>query len=1068
MNKLYRKVGFVFFCLNIIHFCGYNQLNSNWHFGTRAALKFTTAGPVAVTGSQIVTSEGCATMSDSNGDLLFYTDGVTVWNKSNSIMFNGTGLRGGASSSQSSIIVPAPGNVNKFYLFTSTPVEGNPIGVRDYCYNIIDMGLRGGLGEVVVKNVVFDTSCSERLTAANHANGLDFWIITNTVTSRTFKSFSLTANGLSAMPVVNNVGDSVQGGIGLCKVSPDGNWLIQTFSKPGQASAQLFKFNNANGVISNPISLLTSFNCTYGCAFSPNATRLYIGGGFCSGNPLNKLLQFSLFDTSTASILGSKTEVNLNSGTTLIGDMSIGMDAKMYIAKPGRSVVSRIENPNDTATNLIYIDAAVLLTSGSLVALGLPNNYNSINLPPPTINVDTLSCLTYKFTFLRSNKVKGVYTWLFGDGGGISSDSTPTYTYKRSTNDSFLVKLNFRSDDNTISINQELWLKIPPKPIARFTVGNSGCLNDSVRLNNNSTTLNGSITESIWSFGDGTSSNVFEPRKRFAKLQTYNITLVVKDSLGCISDTATSIVVIDKSVTVNFNIQGNYCTGSPLNIIDSSNTNNTSINNWWFSWNNGGIYTSTTSGNFNATFNTEELYTLMAVVNTVEGCKSDTVMKSFFVNNTPKANFVLPKSCILDVSNFNSLSTINGLSFINYYKWDFGVPSISSDTSRLPNASYQYNNSAVYPVSLTVKTNRGCSNTITQNFTVNGAIPKAQISFLQNPVCGNDSVVLINRSTVDFGSIEQLDINWQLNSITVNNPQIGSQYKNKYAAFGTPVSEVKQIKIKAFSGISCVSELDTFIVIKSQPKVSFALPISSICGNEMPIALNQGLESSGAFGSFTYSGLAVQQLTNSQFVFNPKLAPVNTVINITYKFSTPENCFDTLTAQLKILPFPKVSGGPDRIIVNREKILLLATAQGSNLKFSWFPPALTNNPNFLQPLVSSERDTTFIITAINDIGCEDSSKVNVNVLPPVNPPNAFSPNNDGINDTWIIKSLIRYTNCDVVIFNRYGQKVFTSTGYNLPWDGKINGLVLPPATYYYVIDLKTGKPPVTGWVQLLK
>jgi gliding motility-associated-like protein len=83
-------------------------------------------------------------------------------------------------------------------------------------------------------------------------------------------------------------------------------------------------------------------------------------------------------------------------------------------------------------------------------------------------------------------------------------------------------------------------------------------------------------------------------------------------------------------------------------------------------------------------------------------------------------------------------------------------------------------------------------------------------------------------------------------------------------------------------------------------------------------------------------------------------------------------------------------------------------------------------------------------------------------------PNAFTPNGDGINETWNIKNIGFYTNCSVKIFNRYGINVFTSNGYAVPWDGTYKGAALPSGTYYYIINLKNDIPLIAGYVVILR
>ncbi|HSC39067.1 MAG TPA: gliding motility-associated C-terminal domain-containing protein, partial [Chitinophagaceae bacterium] len=102
-------------------------------------------------------------------------------------------------------------------------------------------------------------------------------------------------------------------------------------------------------------------------------------------------------------------------------------------------------------------------------------------------------------------------------------------------------------------------------------------------------------------------------------------------------------------------------------------------------------------------------------------------------------------------------------------------------------------------------------------------------------------------------------------------------------------------------------------------------------------------------------------------------------------------------------------------------------------------------------------------------GCGTATdEVFVRVFQKVTAPNAFSPNGDGINDYWVIDGLDTYPESVTDVFNRYGQRVFHSTGYPRPWDGGFNGRPLPTGTYYYIIDRKNGFPLLTGWVFIVR
>jgi gliding motility-associated-like protein len=110
----------------------------------------------------------------------------------------------------------------------------------------------------------------------------------------------------------------------------------------------------------------------------------------------------------------------------------------------------------------------------------------------------------------------------------------------------------------------------------------------------------------------------------------------------------------------------------------------------------------------------------------------------------------------------------------------------------------------------------------------------------------------------------------------------------------------------------------------------------------------------------------------------------------------------------------------------------------------------------------------YTIKATSSEGCIARDQVYVKVLKNVKVPNAFTPNGDNINDTWQIKYLESYPGCEVDVFNRYGQRVYHSTGYSSPWNGTINGQPLPAATYYYIINPKNGRVPVKGSVTIIR
>jgi gliding motility-associated-like protein len=165
---------------------------------------------------------------------------------------------------------------------------------------------------------------------------------------------------------------------------------------------------------------------------------------------------------------------------------------------------------------------------------------------------------------------------------------------------------------------------------------------------------------------------------------------------------------------------------------------------------------------------------------------------------------------------------------------------------------------------------------------------------------------------------------------------------------------------------------------------------------------------------------------------------------------------------------PVIDAGPSFTVKEGTTIQFKATANSTNLQFVWTPGQELSNPNILQPSLRVMNDGVYKLTATGDHNCTATDELKVVVQRPVETPNVFSPNGDGINDTWMIKNLILYPNSLLEVFNRYGQLVFRSKGYTTPWDGKMNGKPVPVGTYYYVIQLGNGDPAIKGSVTILR
>lgn len=339
-----------------------------WYFGSGAAIDFTPGAPTVIASSAMNPTEGCAVISDgASGNLLFYTDGASVWNNTHALMPNGTGLYGGSSSTQAAIIVPQPGNDSIYFIFT-TDETGNANGL---CYSTVNMNLQGGLGDVVVKNSPLVSPVAEKLAAVKDPLSGDFWIAAHGWGNNTFYLYRLGASGLSAA-VTSNAGivhrnNLVQNTYGQMKF--DGCGMKLACAIGYQDTIEVFSFNATTGAVTNAIPI-PSPDHVYGIEFSPDGTKLYAGSYMNSST--SSLFQYDITLGSTAAIMGSQVPL---STAPDIYPLQLGPDGKIYVGKSFAQYLGVIDSPNTAGTGCNFVGQGFDLDpsfTGINAALSLP------------------------------------------------------------------------------------------------------------------------------------------------------------------------------------------------------------------------------------------------------------------------------------------------------------------------------------------------------------------------------------------------------------------------------------------------------------------------------------------------------------------------------------------------------------------------------------------------------------------------------------------------------------------------------------------------------------------------
>jgi gliding motility-associated-like protein len=448
-----KKAAFILILL--LSITGWSQNQTNWwFFGSNAGIDFNSGAPVPNNVGQLDTIEGCSAISDACGALLFYTDGITVWDANHQIMPNGTGLLGNPSSTQSAIILPLPDDPDLYYVFS---ISIN--GTNGLYYSVVDMRLNGGTGDVITtqKNIQLIANSTEKLFAAAAANGRDAWVVSYAEqvagSSRfdQFYAFKLTPSGidLSATALSHIPRTQTTDKRGYLKVSPDGSKVammtqlyvdLNNFNEPG-IGAWLLDFNNLTGRLTNPRRLnFPSGYQAYGTEFSLDSMLIYVdlntlGSGVVPAERL--LLQYNTsapnFQNNPITIYQS--DANDITDDITRGALQIAPDKKIYYTRDGQEWLSVINDPNSIGTLCNFQYDGLALTPGTTGNEGLPPFYNGF-FSPSFSAIQGCSGESSQFVAdAIATCPQNTVSWDFGDpASGTNNTSTqinPTHVYAR-------------------------------------------------------------------------------------------------------------------------------------------------------------------------------------------------------------------------------------------------------------------------------------------------------------------------------------------------------------------------------------------------------------------------------------------------------------------------------------------------------------------------------------------------------------------------------------------------------------------------------------------------------------
>ncbi|HLO58120.1 MAG TPA: PKD domain-containing protein [Bacteroidales bacterium] len=497
-------------------------------------------------------SNGYASICDADGNLILYSNGINVWNRNNELIENGDSLLNPdylGTSLRASLIIPAPGNADRYFIFNMNPYNGNEFA--GLYFSEADMSANEGNGKILRKGIRLIDSTGNQITALYHANRHDVWVITHRIQSNSYYAFLITDDGVSEKPVVSTLGKIHDSSFeGQLKGSPDGRKVAVSYNTWRQGEGfDLFDFNNETGKLSNAMSFLLPYQGCHGIEFSPDAVKLY---AYESGS-IGTLYQFKVYPDNYDSILASRKVVLMNHITSL-EYMQLGPDGVIYITKggggyDGTMYLGTISKPNEDSAHCEAVELGLYLEGADAITDLFPH-YIQNYFFKTNYSVHG-SCPGENISYIISNTI-GIDSvdWDFGDH---TSGKMLNPVHKYSNPGNYNTRLIVYYPEKTDTLYK-------PVVIHELPVVSLG--NDTAVCSGHLFTLRGKYSNITWH--DGSHLKYFQAKN------TGIYSVQVSNSFGCIQSDSINVFV-NPSPVVNLGKDTTICSNSVIRLNAGQN-----------------------------------------------------------------------------------------------------------------------------------------------------------------------------------------------------------------------------------------------------------------------------------------------------------------------------------------------------------------------------------------------------------------------------------------------------------------------------------------------------------------
>ncbi|KAF0200219.1 MAG: PKD domain-containing [Bacteroidetes bacterium] len=472
-------LGLSFPLLAQVNRCSYviPRHTDNWLFAQNAGLLFDASGDVSAnnpSGNNLSFGINFATFSDESGNLLFYTNGRSVYN-SNNVQINYGPLLSGSYASSTSI-VPNPSSPNQFYIFTTSDIVNNSANdsTSGLNFSMVDMS-QGSGGAVVQHNRHLLDRCIYGVSAVEASDKSGFWVVTRGLENNSFYSFKVTSEGVDTNAVISpNLGSvissdpNLQEGIGILKISPDGKRIA--YSSFGGQFVELFNFDSSTGEVSGPAikivppqHFVTPYIGPYSIEFSPDGSKLFVIVIFFNDQSNNRIYQY---------------DINLSMKETWLNDspmaqnptaLQLARDGKIYVSRAGSAHIGVIGAPNRPDISCNYTEDWILVPGapGVLKRNAFPTFVQSY-FNNPHFDYDT-KCDGDATEFWLHNPSfsDATTTWDFGDAGNTTQGTGLNPAHQFSGPGVFNVSVTERWNGESFTTTLPVIINaLPPKSFA--------------------------------------------------------------------------------------------------------------------------------------------------------------------------------------------------------------------------------------------------------------------------------------------------------------------------------------------------------------------------------------------------------------------------------------------------------------------------------------------------------------------------------------------------------------------------------------------------------------------------